>query len=150
MRVERCYTILEDMESFQILEHTGEIGVLGQGTTLAQAFGQAAKAMFSFMVDLDTVQEREARQVEAEGHSREALLVAWINELIYLFDVEGLVFKRFHIGNMDDTHLNALCYGEKLDIERHKFTIVPKAATYHLLEVQEVAVGWRVQLILDI
>ena len=138
------------MESFQIIEHTGEIGVLGRGQTPAQAFGAAAKAMFSFMVDLDSVQELELRKVDAEANDIESLLVAWLNELIYLFDVEGLVFKRFQIEDMNDNRFSARCHGEPLDFDRHKFNISPKGATYHLLEVKEEAGKWRAQLILDI
>ncbi len=140
------------MGSFQILEHTGEIGILAYGNTAVQAFSQAARGMFSFMIDLDAVEEHEVRHVEAEGPDIEALLVAWLNELIYLFDVEGLVFKSFHVQEMDDTHLKALCYGERLDVERHRFSIGPKAATYHMLEVKKEseASGWRARVILDI
>ena len=54
------------MGSFQILEHTAEVGILAYGDTPSQVFGQAAKGMFSIMVELDAVEAREARQVEAE------------------------------------------------------------------------------------
>ena len=140
------------MGSFQILEHTGEIGILAHGATPSEAFNQAAKGMFSFMVDLEAVEESGARAVEVEGSDMEALLVAWLNELIFIFDVEGTVFKEFLIQEMDSTHLKAVCYGEKLDARRHKFSIGPKAATYHMLEVREDlgSSGWRARVILDI
>ena len=140
------------MGSFQILEHTGEIGILAHGDTPAQVFCQAARGMFSVMVALEAVEEREVRHVEAEGRDLEALLVAWLNELIYLFDVEGMVFKSFHIQEMDQTQLKALCHGEKLAMERHKFSIGPKAATYHMIEVREAAdrSEWQARVILDI
>ena len=64
------------MGSFEILEYTGEIGVLARGGTKAEAFGEAAKAMFSFMVSLEAIDGREVRRVEAEGSDMEALLVA--------------------------------------------------------------------------
>ena len=146
------------MGSFEILEHTGEIGILARGETPAEVFCQTARGMFSFMVELDTVAETAEREVEADGPDIDALLVAWLNELIYLFDVEGWVFKTFRIQEMSDTRLKALCYGESLDEERHRFDIAPKAATYHLLEVREEpedsrsAQGgtWRARVILDI
>ena len=140
------------MGSFEILEHTGEIGVLALGETRAEAFAQAARGMFSIMVSLDAIEEREVRQVEVEAGDVEGLLVAWLNELIYLFDVEELVFKRFHMEEVEDSRLRALCHGEKLDPERHRFAIAPKAATYHMLEVAEVAggPGWQARVILDI
>ena len=108
--------------------------------------------MFSCMVELDAVEERETRHVGADGPDREALLVAWLNELIYLFDVEAMVFNRFGIHEMDETHLKAICYGERLDPERHKFNLWPKAATYHMvaLEKESEPAIWRPRVILDI
>ena len=140
------------MGSFEILEHTAEIGILAHGKTAAQAFSQAARGMFSIIVELDAVEEKEVRRVEAVAGDLESLLVAWLNELIYHFDVDGLVFKSFHVEEMKDTQIKAVCYGEELDTERHQFHIAPKAATYHMLEVREEAEksGWLARVILDI
>ena len=138
--------------SYQILEHTGEIGILARGETPAQAFSQAATGIFSFMVELGSIGEHEVRHVEAQAPDLEGLLVAWLDELIYLFDVEGLVFRKFLISEMDQTHLKAACHGEKLDPERHRINVSPKAATYHMLEVKEdiQGGGWCARAILDI
>lgn len=138
--------------SFQILDHTGETGILARGRSRADLFCQVARGMFSFMVDLDSVNEREERCVEADAPDGEALLVAWLNELIYLFDVEGLMFSRARILEIGDTHLKAVCYGERLDLDRHGFSISPKAATYHMLEVAKEPGGsdWTAKIILDI
>ena len=140
------------MGSFEILEHTGEIGVLATAGTAAGAFAHAARGMFSFMVNLDAVEELEERWVEVEAPDLEALLVAWLDELIYLFEVDALVLHSFDIHEMGTTRLKALCRGERLDTERHRFSIAPKAATYHMLEVKEDpdSSTWRAQIILDI
>ena len=140
------------MGTFQILEHTSEIGILARGETIAEAFGQAATGMFSIMVQLEAVEERGIRRVEIDAPDIEALLVTWLNELIYLFEVEGLVFNRAQIPEISSTHLKALCYGEKLDLDRHHFHIAPKAATYHMLEVVEEPLErtWQARVVLDI
>ena len=140
------------MGTFQILEHTSEIGILARGETPAEAFGQAARGMFSIMVHLEAVEERRVRRVEVVAPDIEALLVTWLNELIYLFEVEGWVFSRTHIQEINSTALKALCYGEKLDLDRHRFHIAPKAATYHMLEVVEEPEErtWRARVVLDI
>ena len=141
------------MGSFQILEHTGETGILARGRTLQETFGQAATGMYSLMVDpAAVVDEVEFRQIAVEAPDLGALMVAWLNELIYLFDVEGLVFVRFQIEDIGVDHLRARCFGERLDIDRHGFGVVPKAATYHMLEVvQELdGSGWSATVILDV
>ena len=137
------------MGSFQILEHTGEVGILARGRSLEEAFVQAAKGMFSLMVDPQTIEEEEERWVEVEATDREALLVAWLNHLIYLFDVEGLLLCHFRVEEVDEKHLKAVCHGEKLSPERHQLNLAIKAATYHMVEVREEN-GWWARVILDI
>ena len=137
------------MGSFQILEHTGEVGVLARGRSLEETFVQAAKGLFSLMVDPQTIEEEEERWVEVEATDREALLVAWLNHLIYLFDVEGLLLCRFRVEEVDEKHLKAVCHGEKLSPKRHQLNLAIKAATYHMVEVREEN-GWWARVILDI
>ena len=137
------------MSGFEFIEHTADIGVLASGDTLADVFAQAALGMVSFMSGLESIQEREVREVEVSAPDRETLLVAWLNELVYLFGVEGLLFRRFEVLEVDDTHLRARCHGERLDRTRHRVTAEVKSATYHMLEVKKND-SWHARVILDI
>ncbi|MGQ9572137.1 MAG: archease [Dehalococcoidia bacterium] len=135
---------------FELLEHTADVGVIARGETLAEAFAHAAEGMFSVMVNLDGVREEEERSVAVEAHDWPSLLVAWLSELLYFCDVEGLVFKRFEIGEMEPYRLRGSAYGERIDRERHELGAGVKAVTRHMLEVGEEADGYRVQILLDI
>ena len=137
------------MGSFVVLDHIGEIGVQGYGRSLGQAFSQAARGMFSLMVELESIEERESRQIEVRARDLDALLVAWLNELVYLFDLEGLLFRRFVIGQITQQHLQATCWGEPLSPQRHQLKLGVKAATYHMAEVRQDN-GWQAKVILDI
>jgi len=75
-------------QGFEILEHTADIGIVARGKNLAEVFAQAAKGMFSLITDLNTVEERVERRVKVEAPDIESLLVAWLNELVYLFDTK--------------------------------------------------------------
>ena len=77
------------------------------------------------------------------------LLVAWLNELIYLFDTENIIFKRFDITQLNSTRLKARSYGEKVDSAKHKLKTGVKAATYHMLKVDKTN-GCQVQVLFDI
>ncbi len=143
---------------FEVIDHTADIGIAAYGADLKEAFANAAYALFSLMVDLEGVGDASCHEVEVTAEDRAELLVAWLNELIYLFEVEDVLFKRFEIGELDETRLRASCYGEKIDLERHKIKIGVKAATYHMLKVEERDVGthggrakdFRVQVLFDI
>lgn len=132
-----------------MIDHTADVGIRAWGESLADVFAQAALGMFSFISDLESVQERESREVVVEGADREVLLVAWLNELVYLFGVEGLLFRRFDVLEMEDTRIRARCHGERLDQARHSVTAEVKSATYHMLEVKRNDL-WHARVILDI
>ena len=135
---------------FEILEHTADVGVLARGRTLADAFAHAAEGMFSIMVNLDGVRETEQRPIAVAARDWPGLLVAWLSELLYYSDVEGLLFKRFEMQDFRPYALRAVAFGEPVDRQRHELGPGVKAITRHILEIDEGPEGWRVQVLLDI
>ncbi len=136
-------------KDFEIVNHTADIGIIAYGTNVGQAFANAAKAMFSLITELDDVDEVLYRDIEVTAPDEESLLVGWLNELIYLFDVENIIFKRFDITRLINIQLNARSYGEKIDNSKHKLKTGIKAATYHMLKVDRDD-GCKVQVLFDI
>lgn len=137
------------MARFEIIDHTADVGIVAHGSDLREAFANSAYGMFSLIADLDGVREEVCREIDVQASDREALLVSWLNELLYIFDVDHLIFSRFEIGHLGQRHLQAKVYGERIDVSRHKLKTAVKAATYHLLKVEKEN-GFRVQVILDI
>ena len=133
---------------FQLIEHTADVGLVAYGETLTEAFANAAYGLFSIIAELKTVKEVESRQLELSEEDPEALLFEWLNSLIYLFDVEMILFKRFEITDFDRRRLRATCHGEKYDPSRHQLKTGVKAATYHMLKVD--GDKNQVQVIFDI
>jgi SHS2 domain-containing protein len=136
-------------KDFEILDHTADVGIIAYGADLKQAFANAARALFSLITELDDVEEVLHQDIKLNASDVESLLVAWLNELVYRFDTEGILFKRFDITRLEDTHLEARVYGEKADRSRHNLKTGVKGATYHMLEIDK-ADGYRVQVIFDI
>jgi SHS2 domain-containing protein len=135
-------------KNFRLIEHTADIGLVARGKTLAEAFANAAVGMFSIMTDLDSVSEVESRRVEIYEDDVESLLFEWLNSLVYVFEVEMLLFKRFDITEFGENRLIAVCSGEEYDPARHQLKAGIKSATYHLLEVDREKN--QVQVIFDI
>jgi SHS2 domain-containing protein len=136
-------------KDFEILDHTADVGIIAYGADLRQAFANAARGLFSLITELDDVEEVLHRDIELTASDEESLLVAWLNELVYHFDTESIIFKRFDISQLNNTHLKARGYGEKVDSSRHKLKTGVKAATYHMLKVDKNN-GFRVQVLFDI
>lgn len=136
------------MKRFRFIEHTADVGLVAYGSNLNEAFANAAYGMFSIIAGLKTVRETESRRLDISEESPEALLFEWLNSLIYFFDVEMLLFKRFDIIKLNAHDLKAVCYGEKYDPSRHHLKTGVKSATYHMLKVDEEKN--QVQIIFDI
>ncbi len=136
-------------ESFGIIDHTADVGIVAYGADANQAFANAARALFSLITELDDVEEFLYRDIELTAPDIESLLVEWLNELIYLFDTENIVFKRFDVTRLNNTQLKARSYGEKVDISKHRLKTGVKAATYHMLKVDK-SDGCHVQVLFDI
>ncbi|TET16467.1 MAG: archease [Dehalococcoidia bacterium] len=136
-------------KEFEIIDHTADVGVIAYGASVNQAFVNAARALFSLITELDNVEEVVYRDIELVAPDQESLLVEWLNELIYLFDTENIIFKRFDITQLNSTQLKARGYGEKVDSSKHKLKTGVKAATYHMLKVEKTN-GCQVQVLFDI
>ena len=133
---------------FRSFGHTADTGLMAYGKDLPEAFANAAYGMFSIIADLRAVKETESRVVQVTGNDREGLLFEWLNRLLYFFDAEMLLLKRFDIEKFEDKTLKATCYGEKFDPSRHKIKAGVKSATYYLLQVDKEKN--RVRVIFDI
>ena len=95
-------------------------------------------------------QKRTARAIRVTAPDREALLVNWLNELIYLFEAKGILFHRFEITDITDTELKATAYGEKINLAKHELKTQVKAATYHQLKIERNEAGWKALVIFDV
>ena len=137
------------MAHFEIIDHTADIGIIAYGKDEKEVFATAAYAMFSLVAELDGVDDALCREIEVTADDKEALLVTWLNELLYLFDVEHVIFNGFEVINLEEHRLRANAYGEKFDPLRHVLKTQVKAATYHMLKVEK-GDGFRAQIIFDV
>lgn len=133
---------------FKLIEHTADTGLIAYGRSLDEAFANAAYGLFSIITELNRVREVESRPVTVSADDGEGLLFEWLNSLIYIFDVEYLLCKRFDITEFNEHTLKATCWGEKYDPLRHRLKVGVKSATYHMLEVNRQKK--TVQVIFDI
>ncbi len=137
------------VKDFELIEHTADVGIMAYGADVKEAFTNAARGMFSLIVDLECIRETEYRDIEVTAPDIESLLVTWLNELIYLFDAENMLFSRFDITELGMDRLSARAYGEPVDEARHRLKTGIKAATYHMVEVDR-SKGGRVRVLFDI
>jgi len=137
-------------KGFIVLDHTADIGITAYGADTKELFVNAAIGLFSLMTDLDNIKDNTQKKIELTAEDEEVLLVEWLNELIYIFEVEHLVFKRLEIDELDKNKIKAMCYGEKIKPSHDTLKREIKAATYHMLRITKGDKGYEVTVIFDI
>jgi SHS2 domain-containing protein len=137
-------------DGFEIIDHTADVAIAAYGADMKKAFANAALGMFSIMTDIDKVNETVTRDVEVTAEDTKDLLVSWLNELLFVSEVEKILLKKFDISELDETKIIARCYGEKIDPKRHKIKTEIKAATYHMTQIEEKGSNVRIQVLFDI
>ena len=139
------------MQPYEIVEHTAEIGIRAYGKNPQELFAHMAQGMLSLIVPPGEVQSRERVPVAAQAQDWERLLVAWLRELLFLFDTQHLLAVSFEIHRLTPTRIEATAIGEKLDPARHHVDKEVKAATYCDLSVKQQPDGsWVAQVIFDV
>ena len=140
----------DDLGVYELLEHTADVGVIAKGDTLSEAMSWLATGMFRVIADLDSVEPRETLEVSVTSADRDALIVDWLNELLYRHEAEAFIPKTFDVSVDESTSsLIARCEGEHVDRQRHAMRTAVKAATYHGLEASYNG-EWSIQVILDV
>ena len=135
---------------WETFEHEADVGLLVYGRNGPDLFANAGLALFDLVCDLERVEERDRYPVAEEADEVEALLVGWLNELVYLFEGEGIVCSRFAFPEWSETSYSAECFGEPVDPDRHAPRDLVKAATYHGLSVRRAPRGYEARVILDV
>jgi len=140
---------------FVFLDHTADVLVEAYGSDLREAFENAAKAMFEVMTDISTVKPVVRKYIVVEGEDLQALLYSWLEELLFIFDVELIVFSKFKVKEIRRVDgkgylLMADAWGERFNPDVHPRKTEVKAVTYSLMEIREYADRCVVRFVLDI
>jgi SHS2 domain-containing protein len=134
---------------YETFEHEADIGIRGFGSTMEEAFENAAVALYSVMVNIARISPAETRTVSVNAPDHELLLVEWLNALLSISDVERMVFRKFEV-TLNGVELSGTAWGERLDHTRHEPKVEVKGATYHMLSVTKQNEKYVAQCVVDV
>ena len=133
---------------FEILEHTADVGLSLSGDSLEEVF-QAAGEGFATLQGAWFPGVGEERDIEVRAVDNPGLLVAWIDELLYIQEAEDAVFGGFGVNKVTDGALQAVVRVSPR-AERELEAVGVKAATYHRLRLERGSAGWSADVYLDV
>jgi SHS2 domain-containing protein len=131
---------------WQEIDHTADLALRIWGDSLTDLFAQAARGMFDLAVTCDATGVKVERHLALEAPDVEALLVDWLNELLYLSEIDNVAYLAFEFVACTSTQLRARLFGLPI-LERRRAI---KAATYHNLEVVAREAGLETEVVFDV
>ena len=132
----------------EYFEHDADIGVVGRGASVEEAFVAAARAVFALVTRVEDVHPAERIEVSFEEADVELAFVTWINRLLAQSQIRELALGRFAIAREGD-RWRGEAWGEpwREGLERG---IDVKGATLTMLAVKPCAGGWEARCVVDV
>lgn len=145
-------------KGYQQIEHLSDVGLRIYGESVEELFKNAAVGMFSIMCKIEDISPVEKRKIsiyEKNNIDLENLFIIWLENLLYRFEKDEMLFSRFDIKKLNLNKKESLIYahifGEKVDFRKHEIIVAIKAPTYHMLKVEKEKNGfWTASVIFDI
>lgn len=139
---------------FEFLEHTADVYIRAYGTSMNQAYENAALAMFETMTDSRKIAQTTEETLEVEAEDQYALLYNWLEALLVKFETQGMLYSKFEITDWKETpetfKFTGKVWGEKFDSNKHPQKVGVKAVTYHRMVVIREPERVILEFILDI
>jgi SHS2 domain-containing protein len=139
--------------SYHFLDHTGDVAVRLRAASLDALFADAARALTATLTETADIKPVVRLELSLEAASLDLLLVDWLNELVYRFDVDRLVVAHADtcVREAGDAWcVDATVSGEPLDEARHSVRALVKGVTYHQLSIGEANGTFEVTVVFDV
>ncbi len=124
--------------SYKFLDHATDAIIEVTAKDLKEAFAVAADAEINLTLDQDKVEEKDQMEFSASGKDLRYLLYSWLEEIPFILITKGFAIKKieFDIKEKDGYVINAIAYGEPLDVKKHNFKVEIKAPTFYDMEIR--------------
>ena len=134
--------------SFEEISHTADVKIRVHAPTLEGLFSETFKALMQVMYG----PKRGSgifREISIESSDNESLLADFLSEVLFVSEVESLVFSEASI-SINSLRLTAELTGEKFDPSRHSEGSEVKGISYSGLAITHEANGYMLDIIFDV
>jgi SHS2 domain-containing protein len=134
---------------YSLSPHTADIAMAVEADSLKGLYINSAAALTDILIGIENISGSLKRKLSLKGVDRDDLLIRLLNELLYLFSVERLLFSDFKIIKLGYKELICLAIGQKLSsLDKVKEDI--KAVTYSDFKIEKSRNSYRARIVLDI
>jgi SHS2 domain-containing protein len=130
---------------FEEVEHIADAALQVYGRDWSELLVNAAHGMFSLMAEWEDSASSTPTEVSLQAVDEETLLIDWLSELLYLHEMDGVVYNDIGILEASPTSLEAVIRGT----DRWTPKTAIKAATFNDLSIERTAQGYTVTVVFD-
>jgi SHS2 domain-containing protein len=134
--------------SFEEISHTADIKIRVRAPTLEALFSETFNALMQIIYGTDR-RGSVRKEILVESSGKEALLADFLSEVLFISEVENLVFSDADI-RINGLHLSANLTGEQFDLSRHSGGSEVKGISYSGLEISHDTNGYMLDIIFDV
>lgn len=138
--------------SFSELPHTADIRFRAQSDTLEGIFSDLTDALMQVIygdIPASPGKKRVKRKIHVTGDDIASLLFNYLSEVLFMTEVDGLVFAQADI-RITGCELHAVLFGEPFDPARHSGGSEVKGISYSGLTVGKDANGYMAEIVFDV
>ena len=133
---------------FEIIEHTADVGVSASGATVEEVFEQTALGLFDILGAWHPASDGEATELMIEAADLGALMVDWLNEVLYIQDARDIYFSGLKVHRVEDNQIESTMRIKPRRDELDGTAV--KAVTFHGLKVEPHGDGWMARVYVDV
>lgn len=138
-------------KGFRYLDYMSDAFIEAYGSTLEEAFANAALGMLNVMLDIDRVEPKEEDEVKVDGADLENLLYNWLESILLKAWIDTFIPCRFKIKiDRKRNRLEGRIWGEPYDRKKHGYKTEVKGVTYHEMNITEENGRWKLRFLLDL
>jgi SHS2 domain-containing protein len=134
--------------SFVEVSHTADVKIRATAPTLEALFSEAFAALLLVLYGPDRHGGMN-REITIDAEDHESLLREFLSEVLFIAEVDGLVFSSADI-HIDECHLRAALDGEPFDRSRHALGTEVKGISYSGLVITHDANGYMLDIVFDV
>jgi len=134
--------------SFEEISHTADVKIRVHAPTLEALFSETFKALMQVMYGTDR-SGGILKEIRIESSDIESLLADFLSDVLFVSEVESLVFSDVDI-RIDGLSLTAELTGEPFDPVRHSGGSEVKGISYSGLAITHGAKGYKLDIIFDV
>jgi SHS2 domain-containing protein len=134
--------------SFVEVSHTADVKIRATAPTLGTLFSEALAALMQVLYGPDR-KGGTKREISLDAEDLESLMRDFLSEVLFLAEVDGLVFSGADI-HIEGCHLVAALDGEPFDRRRHCRGTEVKGISYSGLAITCDANGYMLDIVFDV